>query len=360
MAGEPLPDKFKAAVYDKPGEISTKVVEKDMPEPAAGDVLIRLTHSGVCHSDLGLMTNKWAHTPAPTAEGQVGGHEGVGHIVKMGPGTENSGVKVGDRVGIKWLAAICGSCPACLTGHDAVCFNQKISGFYWPGTFQQYVTSQATYVTPIPESLASDVAAPMLCAGVTCYSALRKSNARSGEWVVLLGAGGGLGHLAAQIASRGIGLRVIGIDAGSKKDFVLQSGAEHFIDFTATKDVTKEVHDITGGLGAHAVVVLTASNGAYAMSLDLLRFGGTLVCVGIPEGDMVPIANAFPGLLIAKAQKIVGVAVGNRQEAIETLDLAARGIIKTHFTTDKLENLTQIFQDMHDGKLHGRVVLDLQ
>ena len=87
------------------------------------------THSGVCHSDLGVMTNRWAGLPYPTPAGQVGGHEGVGKIVKMGAGTESSAVKVGDRVGIKWISAICDSCPACLAGHDGVCFNQKVSGY---------------------------------------------------------------------------------------------------------------------------------------------------------------------------------------------------------------------------------------
>ncbi|KUI53528.1 Alcohol dehydrogenase 2 [Cytospora mali] len=346
-----LPAKYKAVIYDKPGQISTKVVELDMPEPASGDVLIKLTHSGVCHSDYGTMLSSWAHLP-PTQAGQVGGHEGVGHIVKMGPGTENSGVKVGDRVGVKWIAHICGSCP---------CFNQKVSGVLnHPGTFQNYVTSQATYVTPIPDGLPSDAAAPMLCAGITVYSALRKSNTQSGQWVVLLGAGGGLGHLGTQIASRGIGLRVIGIDSGSKRDFVLESGAEHFIDFTASKDVAKDVMNLTDGLGAHAVINLTASNSAYALGMDLLRFGGTLVCAGIPEGDPVPIAKAFPQLLIGKSLKIVGIAVGDRKDAIEVLDLAARGVIKTHFRNEKMENLTEVFEQMHKGEVAGRVVLDLQ
>ncbi|KAH8776738.1 chaperonin 10-like protein [Diaporthe sp. PMI_573] len=358
--GDALPSKHKAMIYDQPGKISTKLVELDVPEPGAGDVLIKLTHSGVCHSDLGIMLNGWKQLPFPTEAGQVGGHEGVGVIVKMGPGTEKAEVKVGDRVGIKWLADICGSCPPCMAGYEAACFKQKVSGYFWPGTFQQYVTSSAFYVTPIPLALSSDAAAPMLCAGVTVYSALRKSNTQSGEWVVLLGAGGGLGHLAVQIASRGMGLRVIGIDNGSKKDIVLESGAEHFIDFTASKDVTKEVMDLTGGLGAHSVIVLTAANAAYSMGMDLLRFGGTLVCVGIPEGDLKAISTAYPQTLIAKAQTIVGVAVGNRKEAIETLDLAARGIIKTHFRTEKMEKLTEAFEQMHKGELNGRVVLELQ
>lgn len=330
-----------------------------MPEPGPGEVLINLTHSGVCHSDFGIMTNSWAMLPAPTPENQVGGHEGVGKVVKMGPANENSPVKVGDRVGIKWVASTCDSCQPCLRGHDGVCQNQKISGFYYPGTYQQYAIGPARYVTPIPDGLDSAEAAPLLCAGVTVYSALRKTKAVSGEYVVLLGAGGGLGHLACQIASKGLGLRVIGIDHPSKKDLVLSSGAEHFIDHTTSKDVAADVKALTGGLGAHACLVLTAANPAYATSVNLLRFGGVLVCVGIPEGEMQPIASALPQVLILQEISIVGSAVGTRREAIETLDLAARGLIKTHFQTKKMEDLTQVFEDMHAMKIQGRVVLDL-
>lgn len=216
---------------------------------------------------MGIMMNSWRLLPYPTAEGQVGGHEGVGTVVKLGPGVESSaaGIKLGQRVGIKWVSAICGHCPACLAGLDGVCFNSKLSGYYTPGTFQQYTLGPASYVTPIPDGLDSAAAAPLLCAGVTVYAALRKSAAKSGEWVALLGAGGGLGHLAVQIAARSMGYRVIGIDQGSKKDLVMESGAEHFIDHTASKDVAEDVKALTGGLGVHAVLVLTAANPAYAL-----------------------------------------------------------------------------------------------
>ncbi|KAF7846048.1 hypothetical protein BT93_L5453 [Corymbia citriodora subsp. variegata] len=306
------------------------------------------------------MTSSWRGLPAPTAEGQIGGHEGVGKIVKMGPGTENAHVKVGQRVGVKWVSAICNGCPACLSGHDGVCFNQKISGYYTPGTFQQYVTGPADYVTPIPEDLESASAAPMLCAGVTVYSAFQKSGARAGDWVVLLGAGGGLGHLATQMAARGFGMRVIGIDHPSKKDIVMECGAEHFIDHTTSKDVGADVKALTGGLGAQAVLVLTAANPAYSSAMTVLKFGGTCVCVGLPEGDMKPIATAFPQMLVALEQKIVGSAVGNRREAIETLEMASRGIIKTHYKTAKMDELTSIFEQMEKGAIAGRIVLDLQ
>jgi len=353
-----IPKKYKAVVYDEPGKVSTKVVELDTPEPGPGEVLINLTHSGVCHSDLGVMTNSWAALPYPTQPGQVGGHEGVGKVVKMGPGTESANVKVGDRVGVKWISAICDSCPACLAGHDGVCFNQKVSGYYTAGTFAQYCLGPASYVTPIPEKLASDAAAPMLCAGVTVYSALRKSGAQAGDWIAILGAGGGLGHLATQIASRGMGMRVIGIDAGSKKDLATECGAEVFIDHTQGK-AEEDVKAATRGLGVQAVIVCTAANAAYTSAMGLLKFGGTLVCVGIPEGELKGIATAFPQVMIAKALTIRGVAVGNRKEAIETLEFAERGLVKTHFRTAKMEELTGVFEQMERGELIGRVVLDL-
>ncbi|ORY11606.1 chaperonin 10-like protein [Clohesyomyces aquaticus] len=359
MAGENLPKKYKAIVYDKPGSISTKIEELDVPEPGPGEVLINLTHSGVCHSDMGVMMNSWVMLPAPTQPGQVGGHEGVGKIVKMGPGTDKAGVKMGDRVGIKWMAGICDSCEACRAGADGNCFNGKVSGYYTPGTFQQYVLGPANYVTPIPDGLDSAAAAPMLCAGVTVYSALRKSGAESGNWVVVLGAGGGLGHLAVQFSARGMSHRVIGIDHSSKKDIILDSGAEHFLPVDGTDNMVEAVKQLTGGLGAHAVLVVTANNAAYGSSVELLRFRGRVVCVGIPEGEAVAIKSAVPQMMVAKELQVIGSAVGDRREAIETLDFAARGVVKTHYRTEKMEALTGVFEEMFEGKLKGRVVLDL-
>lgn len=219
--------------------------------------------------------------------------------------------------------------------------------------------SPANYVTPIPDGLDSAAAAPLLCAGVTVYSALRKSNANSGAWVVIMGAGGGLGHLGVQFSAKGIGHRVIGIDHSGKQDIVIESGAEHFIAVDGTDDMIGAVKELTGGLGAHAVIVCTANNNAYAESANLLRFGGRVVCVGIPEGDVVPMKCASPGMMIGKELQIVGSAVGSRKEAIETLDFAARGIIKTHFRTEKMEKLTEVLLEMDQQKLKGRVVIEL-
>lgn len=166
-------------------------------------------------------------------------------------------------------------------------------------------------------------------------------------------------HLACQIGARAFGYRIIGIDHGSKEEITKSSGAEHFIDFTKSKDLGESVQALTNGLGAKAVLVLTAANSAYASAMSMLSFGGTLVCVGIPEGDLVPIAQAFPGTILQKEQRIVGSAVGNRREAIETLALAQRGIVKLHSRTAKMDELTKVFEEMHAGKLQGRVVLEL-
>lgn len=365
MTTPDIPKKQKAIIYDEPGKVSTKVVEVDVPEPGQGQVLINLTHSGVCHSDFGIMTNSWSTLPYPTPVGQIGGHEGVGRVVKLGPGAEKAGLKIGDRVGVKWVSSACGHCQPCQAGSDGLCFNQTVSGYFNAGTFQQYLLGPAHYVTPIPDGLDSAEAAPMLCAGITVYSALKRSNTRPGQWVVISGAGGGLGHLAVQLASKGMGLRVIGVDHGSKEELVKASGAEHFVDVTKFptdddfKAISAHVKSLADGLGAHASVVCTSSNAAYAQALLFLRFNGTLVCVGLPEREPKPIATALPGRMVVNQYTITGSAVGNRRDAIEVLDFAARGIIKAHIRVEKMDALTSVFKEMEEGRLQGRVVLDL-
>ncbi|KAF9253422.1 hypothetical protein CBS147333_8899 [Penicillium roqueforti] len=358
-----VPKTHKGLIYDNPGEISTRLVELDTPTPGPGQVLVKITHSGVCHSDLSLMTKTWSWLPEPVKSGQVGGHEGVGIIAQLGPSCEVSGVKIGDRVGIKWVASACGNCMPCLAGADGICANSEISGYTCPGTFQEYALAPAHYVTPIPEGLASEVAAPLLCGGVTVYSALKKSRAQAGDWVVITGAGGGLGHLGVQLGSRGMGFRIIGLDIGAKESFVKECGAEAFIDVTkflddGSKSIADEIMAITGGLGASAAVICSASNAAYAEALSYLRFNGTLVCVGVP-GDPQPIAGAYPHAMVGKQLAIVGSTVGNRREAMETLAMAKR-VVSTPFRVETVQNINDAFAEMKGGKLQGRVVLDLK
>ncbi|KGO44420.1 Polyketide synthase, enoylreductase [Penicillium expansum] len=362
-----IPKTHKAVVYDQPGKISTSLLEIETPAPGHGQVLIKMTHSGICHSDLSLMaktlTVQWSWLPEPVKAGQIGGHEGVGVVAQLGPSSETSGVKVGDRVGIKWIASACGSCMPCLAGADGVCENAVVSGYTCPGTFQQYTLAPAHYVTPIPDGLASEVAAPLLCGGLTVYSALKKCRAHAGDWVVIAGAGGGLGHLGVQLGGRGMGFRIIGLDIGSKEEFVKDCGAEAFVDISEYptsdgKTAADRILEITGNLGAAASIVCSGSNAAYDEALSYLRFNGTLVCVGVPY-EAKAIASAFPHALVSKQLAIVGSTVGNRREAIETLAMAKR-VATTPFQVEKVENINTVFNEMKAGKLQGRVVLDLQ
>lgn len=315
---------------------------------------------------------------------QVGGHEGVGTIVRLGTGAETHGFSIGDRVGVKWLRDICGSCGMllcsdapghlfhpprstltcpgyCIAGEDGLCAKQSVSGLFQPGTFQQYLTVPARYLTPIPDGVSSEVAAPMLCAGLTSYAALRKASMTPGNWLVVSGAGGGLGHLVTQLAAKAFGQRVVGIDQASKEKVVKESGAEIFLDVgNAGVDLVAEAKRLTDDLGAHTVIVCAASNAAYAQGVELLRPGGTLVGVGMPGGKPVAIASAAPGLIVQKQLKVQGSILGNRQDAIDVLDLAARGVITLHYQTRRLEDLTHVFEDMESGTLSGRAVLDLQ
>ena len=253
----------------------------------------------------------------------------------------------------------------CLSGSDGLCLKGKISGYYTPGTFQQYTLAPTDYVTRIPDNLSSIDAAPLLCAGVTVHAALKRSRARAGDFVIISGAGGGLGDLATQLGSRALGYRIIGIDHGSKEKLVKENGAEAFVDLTKFPSndngaaLVEHIKTLTNGHGAHAAVICTSANAAYAQAIPMLRFNGVLVCVGVPEGDLVPIATASPAPIIFKQIAIEGSAVGNRRDAIEVLDFAARGVLKPHIRSEKMDKLTSVFEEMHRGEVKGRVVLDL-
>ncbi|KAH7007527.1 hypothetical protein EDB80DRAFT_777985 [Ilyonectria destructans] len=166
----------------------------------------------------------------------------------------------------------------------------------------------ARYLTPIPDKLSSKVAAPMLYAGMTSYAALRKSNTKPGDWMVMSGVSGSVGHLVTQLAAKAFGQRVIGIDQASKGDVVKQSGAEVFLDIMKVgQDIPAEVKRYSEGLG---VIVCAASNIACAQGVDFLRPGGTMIGIGMPSGDPTPIATAMPSLIIQKQLKTFGSILG--------------------------------------------------
>lgn len=264
-------------------------------------------------------------------------------------------------VGVKFSADACLNCSICLEGGETSCPEGKISGFYTPGTFQQYLISYARYVTPIPttiKDLAS--AAPIMCAGVTLYSGLKRSGVKHNDWVVVSGAGGGLGHIGIQYA-KAFGCRVVAIDSANKEEFCKNLGADVFLDFKkySQAELATAIQEATGG-GARVALMCVSTQAAYDQAMAWLGFRGKLVIMGVPEGEPLPIAGAVAGTMINNEAAIFAIKTGNRLEAKESLDIMAAGQVTPHYELRKMEELTQVFDDMHAGKFLGRIVLDLR
>ncbi|UKZ55776.1 hypothetical protein TrVGV298_009600 [Trichoderma virens] len=281
----------------------------------------------------------------------------VGTVIAHGPGVTSP--PIGSHVGIKYVADACLTCDNCIEGAEASCLNLKISGYLTPGTFQQYCIATARYVTPIPDNLDLAAAAPLMCGGVTVYTALRKAGLRPGDWVAIFGAGGGLGHLGIQYA-KAMGGRVIALDVGSKKDFCFSQAADEFIDvtqFDVDEDVAAKIKLLSNG-GVRTSLQCTSSSKAYTQAFSSLCFRGTLVCIGVPQNPLSFAPNL--SAMVGQELRIISAKTGNRVDVKECLSLAARGFIKCHYQIRKMNELTNVFKDMQAGLIEGRVILDLE
>jgi propanol-preferring alcohol dehydrogenase len=194
---------------------------------------------------------------------------------------------MGQRVGFKWLYKACSECSVCRRGFFQNCPKQLNTSRHVPGTLQQYAVADARFITKIPDGVPDEVAAPLLCAGLTMAGALThlENELQPGDWVVISGSGGGLGHIGVQLAARVKKLRVVAVDSGDeKRDLSLSSGAEAFIDFK-TEDVAKRVLELTEE-GAHATIVIPGTREAFQMAPTLVRNMGHIICVGLPRNDI--------------------------------------------------------------------------
>ncbi|TKA55494.1 hypothetical protein B0A49_12668, partial [Cryomyces minteri] len=230
-------------------------------------------------------------------------------------------------------------------GHDELhCAKQLNSGFSVAGTFQEYCLTDGRYATKLPDGVSDEEAGPIMCGGVTAYVACKRSAVKPGQWIVLPGAGGGLGHLAVQYA-KAMGMRVIAVDGGPDKEKLCkQLGAEHFIDFKTCKDIPAEVMRITT-YGAHGVVVTAASKEGYESAPMTLRPGGTMVAVGLPK-DTSTIAGAPPLVLCLRKLNIVGSVTGTLKDVEEALDFTARGLVHPILTKGTLEDVDKFCKMM--------------
>ncbi|KAH9963063.1 GroES-like protein [Russula compacta] len=353
-----IPRTQKAALVvsaDAPIVVKDDYPVKQPEELAPGECLIRMHCTGVCHTDLHARKGDW---PLAHKLPLIGGHEGVGDIVALGAHTVNSPVKIGDRVGVKWLADSCLHCEQCRKGLEQTA-PRRTQRIHVDGT-SQYVVSYVSHVTPIPENLSSQEAASFLCAGVTVYRALKYGQTKPGDWIVLPGAGGGLGHLAVQYAVHAFGLRVVAVGqhGKEKRELCLNLGAEKWVDFRESKDLVKDIKDAAGGDGPHAALVAAASSPAYEQAIDYLRPGGSLLVVGLPANAQIG-ASVF--WTVVKSINIIGSYVGNRQDAREALDIASMGKIRCHLHLSRCRSyLSTVYEGLEQGTVVGRVVLNME
>ncbi|KAI0138676.1 alcohol dehydrogenase [Hypoxylon sp. NC0597] len=345
-----IPTEQWAQVVEKTG--GPAVYKKiPVPKPGPDEVLINIKYSGVCHTDLHAMNGDW---PLPTKMPFVGGHEGAGVVVARGELVKD--VEIGDYAGIKWLNGSCLQCSFCQQADESLCPNALLSGYTVDGSFQQYAIGKAAHVARIPKECSLEAIAPILCAGLTVYKALKESGARPGQQVAIVGAGGGLGSLAIQYA-KAMGLHTIAIDGGEEKGQMCKSlGSEDYIDFSTTKNLVQAVKNATpDGFGPHAVLLLAVSEGPFQQASEYVRSRGSIVCVGLPANAYLK-APVFD--TVVRMINIKGSYVGNRQDTAEAIDFFRRGLIKAPYKVVGLSQLQEIFDLMKASKIAGRYVVD--
>jgi alcohol dehydrogenase, propanol-preferring len=336
---------MKAAVVREFGK-PLAIEEVAVPRPRAGQVLVKIHACGVCHTDLHAAEGDWPVKPKPPF---IPGHEGVGYVAALGSSVRN--VKEGDRVGVPWLHSACGHCEHCLGGWETLCEQQQNTGYSVNGGFAEYALADADYVGRLPAGVGFVEIAPVLCAGVTVYKGLKVTDTRPGNWVVISGIGG-LGHMAVQYA-KAMGLNVAAVDVDDAKlELARRLGATVTVNAKTTDPVAYLKQEIGG---AHAALVTAVSPKAFEQATAMVRRGGTVSLNGLPPGQF-PL-DIFG--MVLNGITVRGSIVGTRLDLQEALDFAAQGKVRATVSSDRLENINDIFARMSRGAIEGRVVLDM-
>lgn len=336
---------MKAAVVHEFGK-PLVIEEVPVPEVPPGQVLVKVVASGVCHTDLHAADGDWPVKPSLPF---IPGHEGVGYVAAVSAGVTH--VKEGDRVGVPWLHTACGHCEHCITGWETLCDSQQMTGYTVNGGYAEYVLADPGYVGKLPDTLEFAPAAPVLCAGVTVYKGLKVLECKPGDWVAISGIGG-LGHMAVQYA-KAMGFHVIAVDVADEKLALAKTlGADVTLNAARVDPVAEIQKQIKG---AHGILVTAVSRSAFSQALGMLHKRGTMSLVGLPPGDFgLPIFD-----VVLNAKTVRGSIVGTRKDLEEALAFAGEGKVKTHYSTDRIENINDIFGRMKAGHIDGRIVLNI-
>lgn len=277
----------------------------------------------------------------------------MGRVVKIGSGLTTSQVPLGLRVGVGWIRDVCGTCAMCMTEMgETRCMRQIHSGRAVEGTFAEYTVVPYRYIMPVPETLKDEIIAPVLCGGVTAYKALKICGATPGQWIVISGAGGGVGALCIQYA-KAMGFHIIASDVGEdKRHFCTELGADVYVD-SVGENMKEVVARSTDQYGASAAIVVAGSVAAYQASLEILGPFGTLVCVGIPPPT--GLVQFHPLQFIDMGIRIIGSAVGTRGDVSEALKFVARGEVVPRVQRLNLKGLDEIALAFKKGEV--RIIL---
>ncbi|MDG9676916.1 alcohol dehydrogenase AdhP [Micromonospora sp. DH14] len=326
--------------FDRPLEM----FDLPVPEPGPGELLVRIEASGLCHTDIHAARGDWPVRPNPPF---VPGHEGVGIVERVGPGvTEHA---VGDRVALPWLGWACGTCSYCVTGWETLCESQRNTGYSIDGAHAEYAVAAARYAVRVPEGVDPFEAAPLTCAGVTTYKAVKVAGVRPGDRVAIFGIGG-LGHLAQQYAQL-FGGETIAVDVTAEKLALATAlGATH----TVNAGQVDPVDAITRLGGADVAIVLAANPTVIEQAHRCLRRGGRLVLVSLPKENTINLA-VFETVL--KGITVVGSIVGTRADLAEVFRLHAAGRTRVAYETRKLDEINTAIEDVLAGRVTARLVL---
>lgn len=339
---------MRAAVLRKIGG-KLKIERLPIPEPGPGEILVKVTACGVCHSDLHAIDGDW--NPQATLP-LIPGHEVTGHVAEIGAGV--TGFRRGDTVGVPWMWSACGVCELCLAGMETICRAGEASGYSKPGGYAEYMIARADFVARLPKRADLFAIAPILCAGVTTYRGLKRTGALPGQWVAIIGIGG-LGHIAVQYAIA-MGLRVVAVDvAPDKLALARRLGAEFCVDASQENPV-RAIRAKLGGV--HAAVVAAVSTAAFEQSIGMLRPAGTVVFVGLPGGKADEI-RASIAAISGKELTIRGSSVGTRLDLNEAVDFALRDRVKARIAIEPLSAANSVLNRLRRGKIVGRVVLKI-
>jgi len=321
-----------------------EIVEREIPEPGPGQIRIKVQACGVCHSDALVVEGAWPGIPYP----RVPGHEVAGVVDELGAGVAEW--RKGQRVGVGWHGGHDGTCPECRRGDFRNCRNQKVAGISYDGGYQQYMLAPAEALVSIPDTLSDVDAAPLLCAGITTYNALRHAGALPGDLVAVQGIGG-LGHLGIQFANK-FGYKVVAVGRGSQNEPLAKKlGADVYIDSKA-KNPAEELQK----LGGAKVIMATAPN-SRAMSELIGGLG--------PNGKLLVIGASFdpmevgPVQLITGSKTIQGWLTGTPSDTEDTLRFAELRGVRAMIETYPLEEAIEAYARMMSGNAEFRVVLTM-